>query len=59
MPIVNDSNTTRFSGAGGPAAEFEARVTATVGTDREVMAMAGQNTNSPARTFEQRIQQAG
>jgi hypothetical protein len=57
MPISN-TNTSRFSGAGGPAAAFEARATDPAETGKEVVKMAGQNATSPANTFEQRITQA-
>ena len=50
MPIVD--NTSRFSGAGGPAAAFEVRATDPIESGREVLKMAGQNSTSPANTFE-------
>lgn len=56
MPIVD--NTSRFSGAGGPAAAFEVRATDPIESGKEVLKMAGQNSTSPANTFEQRISQA-
>jgi hypothetical protein len=56
MPIASEAS--RWSNAGTAGNLFEQRVTATVGAGREVMAVAGQNTNSPSRTFEGRIVQA-
>ena len=57
MPIVNDSKTTRFSGAGGPAAAFEVRATDPSESGKEHTGQEGQNASSPANTFEQRISQ--
>ena len=56
MPIVD--NTSRFSGAGSPAAAFEVRATDPAESGKEVLKMAGQNSTSPANAFEARIQQA-
>jgi hypothetical protein len=41
-----------------PANLFEQRVTDPIESGKEVVKMAGQNSSSPANTFEQRIVQA-
>jgi hypothetical protein len=57
MPIVD--NTSRFSGAGSPAAAHEARATDPAKSGKEVMLMAGHNAASPAKVFEAKIAQEG
>jgi hypothetical protein len=55
MPIGSENS--RWANTSTPN-PHEARVTATVGAGREVVQHAGENTNSPARTYESRIAQA-
>jgi hypothetical protein len=57
MPITN-ADAARWSNANMTAAQnFESRCTDPIESGKEVVLMAGQNTNSPARAFEGRITQ--
>ena len=55
MPIVN-ADSARWSNANMAAAQaFESRCTDPIESGKEVVRMAGQNSSSPANTFEQRL----
>jgi hypothetical protein len=57
MSVKNDTSGTHLANSTMAANTHEQRITATVGTGREVMKGAGANATSPANTFEQRCAQ--
>lgn len=57
MAIKNDTSGTHLSNATMEANAFEVRVTGTVGSGREVIRQAGQNSSAAAHAFEGRVTQ--
>jgi hypothetical protein len=56
MPIAAENS--RWSNSGSAANLFEQRVSDPSESGKETVGMHDQNTNSPAKVFESRIQQA-